>query len=226
MKQLKTFSSQIKDVDQKGRVLVAANAIGNVDSDKDRSLSGSYNKTIKENFLRVKWFLNHNTSILLGVPLEAYEKSAYLQVLGQLNLEKQVSRDIYEDYKLYAQYGRTLEHSVGVEAKKSRMVEGIREIIEWKWWEYSTVTSFGANENTPLLDIKSAGQVYDEIQWNETRLKKGNYSDATFKKIDLYLTKLKQRSLKREPDLKQSTTYLHKPNVNKKAIVNFIDSLV
>ncbi len=55
MKQFKTFSTLIKDVDQKGRVLVAANAIGNVDSDNDRSMNGSFNKTIKENFNRVKW---------------------------------------------------------------------------------------------------------------------------------------------------------------------------
>lgn len=226
MKQFKTFASQIKDVDQKGRVLVAANAIGNIDADNDRSMTGSYNKTIRENFLRVKWFLNHNTSLLLGVPIEAYEKLSYLQVLGQLNMKKQLSIDIYEDYKLYAEYGRTLEHSVGVEAKKSRMVDNVREVTEWKWWEFSTVTSWGSNQNTPMLEIKSASQVYDEIQWNETRLNKGKFSDATFKKIDLYLTKLKQRSLKREPDLKHSTTYFDKPNVNKKAIDNFIDSLV
>lgn len=226
MKQLKNFATQIADVDQKGQVLVAANAIGNIDSDGDRSMPGSFNKTIAENFSRVKWFLNHNTAQLLGVPIQAGESSGYLKVLGKLNLQKQLSRDIYEDYKLYAEYKRTLEHSVGVEAKKSRMVDKVREVIEWKWWEFSTVTSWGANQDTPMLSIKSAGQMQDEIVWNETRLKKGNYSDATFKKIDLYLAKLKQRSLRREPDFIESTTYLNKPGVNKKALDNFIDSLV
>jgi HK97 family phage prohead protease len=221
MKQFKTFSTLIKDVDRKGRVLVAANAIGNVDSDNDRSMNGSFNKTIKENFSRVKWFLNHDTRMLLGVPIEAKERSAYLQVLGQLNMNKEISRDIYEDYKLYAEHGRTLEHSIGVEAKKFKMVDNVREIIEWMWWEYSTLTSWGANSDTPLLDIKSAPSVYDEIQWQEQRLKKGKYSDKKFKEIDLYLSKLK-RSLSREPDFK-STTYLNKPRA--KAIDNFIDSL-
>jgi hypothetical protein len=225
MKQFKTFGTQVKDVDKKGRVLVAANAIGNVDSDRDRSMSGSFNKTIKDNFPRLKWFLNHDTTKLLGVPIEAAERSAYLQILGQLNMNKQISIDIYEDYKLYAEYGRTLEHSIGVEAKKSKMVDNVREVYEWMLWEFSTVTGWGSNPDTPMLSIKSANEVYDEIQWNETRLKKGNYSDATFKKIDLYLTKLKQRSLTREPDLKQSTTYLGKPNVNRK-IDSFINSLV
>lgn len=224
MKQLKTFATIIKDVDQKGQVMVAANAIGNIDSDNDRSMPGSFNKTIKENFTRVKWFLNHNPWQLLGVPLEAKESSGYLKVLGQLNMNKQMSLDIYEDYKLYAQHGRTLEHSIGVEAKKSRMVDNVREVIEWKWWEYSTLTSWGANSDTPLLDIKSASDLYDEIQWNETRLKKGKYSDEKFKEIDLYLRQLKH-SLSTEPD-SRSTTYKHKPNVQIGAKIDrFISTL-
>jgi hypothetical protein len=36
MKQYKDYQSQVKDVDEKGRVLVAANAIGNIDADKDK----------------------------------------------------------------------------------------------------------------------------------------------------------------------------------------------
>jgi HK97 family phage prohead protease len=221
MKQFKTFGTQIKDVDQKGQILVAANAIGNVDSDNDRSMNGSFNKTIRENFKRVKWFLNHDTTKLLGVPIKAEERSAYLQILGQLNMNKQMSRDIYEDYKLYAEYGRTLEHSIGVEAKKSKMVDNIREVYEWMLWEYSTLTSFGANSDTPLLDMKSASDLYDEIVWEETRLKKGKYSDEKFKEIDLYLSKL--RSLNAEPVY--TTTYKNKPNVKIKAIDRFINSL-
>lgn len=221
MKQFKTFGTQIKDVDQKGRILVAANAIGNVDADNDRSMNGSFNKTIKENFKRVKWFLNHNTTQLLGVPIEASERSAYLQVLGQLNMNKQISRDAYEDYKLYAEYGRTLEHSIGVEAKKSKMVDNIREVYEWMWWEFSTLYSWGANADTPMLALKSASELYEEINWEETRLKKGKYSDEKFKEIDLYLSRL--RSLNAEPSY--TDTYKNKPNVKIKAIDRFINSL-
>jgi HK97 family phage prohead protease len=223
MKQLKTFFSHIKDVDQKGQVLVAANAIGNVDADQDMSMPGSFNKTIKENFKRVKWYLNHDTTFLVGVPVKAEERAAYLQVLGQINMKKEKSRDTYEDYKLYADHGRTLEHSIGVEAKKSKMVDNTRQVFEWAWWEFSTLTNWGANPDTPMLGIKSADDLYREIQWNETRLKKGKYSDEKFKQIDLYLSKLKN-SLKREPDFK-STTYLNKSNQKIKAIDNFINSL-
>lgn len=224
MKQLKTFFTQIKDVDQKGQILVAANAIGNVDSDSDMSMPGSFNKTIKENFKRVKWFLNHDTYILLGVPIEATERASYLQVLGQLNMQKQVSRDIYEDYKLYAEHKRTLEHSIGVSAKKFKMVDDVRQVSEWAWWEYSTLTSWGANQNTPMLGLKSAEDIYDEILWQEKKLAKGKYSDERFKKIDLYLQRLKKHSLSPEPD-SRSTTYPHKPNETIKAMDRFITSL-
>jgi HK97 family phage prohead protease len=220
MKQTKSFETQIKDVDEKGRVLVAANAIGNVDSDKDRSMDGSFNKTLSENFNRVKWFLNHDTGLLLGVPIEGKQVSAYLEILGQLNMKKQLSRDVYEDYKLYAEYGRSLEHSIGVEAKKEKKVGDIREVYEWKLWEYSTLTAWGANEDTPMLGIKGMKDYADQIDWLELKLKKGNFSDEKFKEIELHLLKL--RSLCAEPD---NSTYKHKPIEYNEILDNFINSL-
>lgn len=224
MKNLKTYASIIKDVDSKGQVVVAANAIGNVDSDEDMSLPGSFNKTIRENFKRVKWFLNHDTSFLVGVPIEAKELANYLQVVGQINMKKEKSRDTYEDYKLYAAHGRTLEHSIGVEATKFKNVNNVRQVMEWKWWEFSTLTNWGANSDTPLLGIKSADALYDEMVWQERRMKEGKYSDEKFKEIDLYLSKLK-RSLKSKPD-SRSTTYPIRLNVQGKTIDRFIETLV
>ncbi len=221
MKQYKNFESRIKDVDSKGRVLVAANAIGNLDADGDISMPGSFQKTLKENFSRLKWFLNHNTDFLIGVPIEGKEKMPYLELLGQINMKKQLGKDVYEDYKLYAEYGKTLEHSIGVEATKKEEKNGARRVYEWKLWEFSTLYSWGANENTPMLAIKSE-KLVDNIEMAELALKKGKYSDKKFKEIDLYLSKLK-RSLNREPDFKSSTTYLIKPRL--KAIDNFIESL-
>lgn len=187
----KDFQTKIEDVDEKGRVLVAANAIGNVDSDEDRSMPGSFNKTLKENFNRLKWFLNHKTDLLLGVPVEGREEGTYLKMLGQLNMKKQLSLDTYEDYKLYAEYGRSLEHSIGVEAIKKENKDGVREVYEWKLWEYSTLTAWGANDQTPMLGIKSQKDVNDLIEWFTIRLKKGNYTDEKFSQIDQQLLQLK-----------------------------------
>lgn len=191
MKQYKDFQTRIEDVDDKGRVLVAANAIGNVDSDEDRSMPGSFGKTLKENFNRLKWFLNHDTGLLLGVPVEGKEDGTYLKMLGQLNMKKQLSIDTYEDYKLYAEYGRSLEHSIGVQAVKKEVRDNVREVYEWKLWEYSTLTAWGANWDTPMLGIKSDKEVTEMIDWFTLRLKKGNYTDEKFSQIEHQLLQLK-----------------------------------
>ena len=196
MKQYKDFNSQIKDLDEKGRVLVAANAIGNVDSDNDISKEGSFDKTLREGFKRVKWLLNHG-DILLGVPIDGKQNGKYLEMLGQLNMKKQISRDIYEDYKLYAEHGKTLEHSIGVNAIKWSMKEDVREVTEWKLWEYSTLTRWGANEDTPMLGIKEAKSNEDALQLLDLMLRKGKYSDERFNLIENKIKELK--SLMQEP---------------------------
>ena len=114
------YKTKANDLDEaKGIVTVAVNGIGIVDSQNDISMPGSFNKTLKENIARMKWFLNHDTTQLLGVPLEGEERDGNLVMVGQLNLAKQIGRDTLEDYKLYAAAGRTLEHSIGVQAINS-----------------------------------------------------------------------------------------------------------
>jgi len=187
----KSFKSHIKDLDQKGRVVVAANAFGNIDSQGDISSYGSFSKTLKENFERVRWLLNHNTNILLGVPIEGTETQNHLQIVGQLNLEKEISRDVYADYKLYAEYGKSLEHSIGVDPIKYDIQGKVRKVSEWKLWEFSTLTAWGANPQTPMLDIKS------DVEWMNIQLTKGDYTDEKFKEIERQFNILK--SLITEP---------------------------
>lgn len=212
MRQYKDLSTNVKDVDQKGRILVAANALGNVDSDNDISMEGSFQKTLKDNFARLKWFLNHDKTLLVGVPIEGKEKYPYLEMLGQVNLNKQLGRDVYEDYKLYAEYGKSLEHSIGVEAVKKSEKDGIRRVHEWKLWEYSTLTAWGANESTPMLGMKSLDDAATMIDWLELKLRKGNFSDEKFVSIEKQLSLL--RSLCAEPGLDlDGTTQKTKPDV-------------
>lgn len=203
----KDFETKIEDVDDKGQVLVAANAIGNVDSDKDISMPGSFTKTLKENFNRLRWLLNHDRNILLGVPVKGWEEMPYLKVLGQLNMKKEIARDTYEDYKLYAAHGRSLEHSIGVDAIKKEQDKDVRRVQEWKLWEYSTLYTWGANDQTPMLGIKSLSDIPDAIDWLEIKMRKGNYTDDRFKEIEKHLFIL--RSLSTEPD---ASTLLVKPD--------------
>lgn len=188
----KSLTSDITDLDDKGRIVVAANAFGNIDSDRDISMPGSFDITIKNNFARLRWFLNHDRGQLLGVPLEATPTKEYLKVSGQINLDKQIGRDTYADYKLFADHGKSLEHSIGVDAIKyfEDRENNVRKVTEWKWWEYSTLTGWGANENTPLISIKSAGPAM-ALDLFELRLEKGNYSDETFIAIEGSIKRLK-----------------------------------
>lgn len=115
MEQLRdiTCKTRTNDVDEKGIVTVAVNGIGIQDADGDISAKGSFNKTLKENFSRVKWLYNHDKGLLLGCPIEGKEIDGNLVMTGAINLKKQIGRDVLEDYKLYAEYGKTLEHSIG-----------------------------------------------------------------------------------------------------------------
>lgn len=179
------YRTKTADVDEKGIVTVAVNGIGIEDSQKDISMPGSFVETITHDIDRMRWFLNHDTTQLLGVPLYGEEKSDNLIVTGQLNLAKQIGRDILTDYKLYAEAGRTLEHSIGVKAIR-RDKEDRRKVLQWKMYEYSTLTSWGANPNTYLVGIKSATaeQVRDAIDFLKLALKQKGYSDERFMNIE------------------------------------------
>ena len=86
-------------------------------------------------------------------------------------------------HDLFAEHGKTLEHSIGVQAIKYDIdqEQGIRKVHEWKLWEFSTLTSWGANENTPLLGIKSI----DDLQKVLEKMSNNNrYSDKRKQKVD------------------------------------------
>lgn len=179
------YQTKTADVDEKGIVTVAVNGIGIEDSQKDISMPGSFVETITHDMNRMRWFLNHDTTLLLGVPLYGEEKADNLVVTGQLNLAKQIGRDILADYKLYAEAGRTLEHSIGVKAIR-RDKEDRRKVLQWKMYEYSTLTSWGANPNTYLVGIKSAtpAQVRDAIDFLKLAIKQKGYSDERLMNIE------------------------------------------
>jgi len=185
------YKTKANDLDEeKGIVTVAVNGIGVVDSQNDISMPGSFNKTLKENIGRMKWFLNHDTTQLLGVPLSGEEKDGNLVMVGQLNLSKQIGRDTLEDYKLYAAAGRTLEHSIGVQAIKRDSTDK-RKVLEWKMWEYSTLTSWGSNPQTFLVGIKSdsPSDVRANIEFIRRALQM-RYSDARLKEYEMRLDML------------------------------------
>ena len=186
------YKTKANDVDEeKGIVTVAVNGIGVKDSQDDISMPGSFNKTLKENIGRMRWFLNHRTDQLLGVPLEGKEEGGNLIMTGQLNLNKEIGRDTLADYKLFAENGRTLEHSIGVRAMK-RDESDPRKVLEWKMFEYSTLTHWGSNPQTFLVGIKSAtqDQVKEACEFIRKAFLQHGYTDERLKAYDMELNLL------------------------------------
>lgn len=181
----KNLEYQVKDLDEKkGIVTIYINSFDNEDSDSDISVKGSFKRTFKNNIDRIKHFLNHDIYKLVGVPLELYEDDWGPIAVSQLNMNKELGRDVFEDYRLYAENDKSLEHSIRVNAIK-RDSEDERKVLEWKLWEYSTLYGWGANSETPLIDIKG-------IEDLEMMIREGNYSDQKGKLIEQLYEQLKK----------------------------------
>lgn len=185
------YETKALDVTEKGIVTVAVNGIGIEDAQHDISMPGSFANTLNNDIRKMRWFLNHDTRILLGVPLSGEEKDGNLVMTGQMNLNKQVCRDVFEDYKLFHEAGRTLEHSIGVKAL-ARDEADRRKVKEWKMLEYSTLTGWGANPQTFLVGLKSAtpDQLRDAVELIRMAFKQRGYSDERLKSYDMELNLL------------------------------------
>jgi len=195
----KNLEQQVKDLDEKeGIVTIYINSFDNEDSDGDISMQGSFKRTFKNNIHRIKHLLNHDIYQLIGVPIELFEDDFGAIARSQLNMKKELGRDVFEDYRLYAEHGKSLEHSVRVQAVK-RDSDDERKVLEWKLWEYSTLYGWGANELTPLIDIKDCVPGYTGMQCTnesllgdlEMMLRKGNYTENRARQIEEKYNQLK-----------------------------------
>jgi len=188
---IKNLEYQVKDLDdKKGIVVVYVNAFNVEDTDGDISMPGSFKRTFKNNGNRIQHWLNHERDKLLGVPIKLGEDDFGAYAHSQLNMNKQLSRDVFEDYKLFAEHGKTLEHSVRVQPIKFEEDRAgdhyTRKVSEWRLvMEYSTVYGWGSNSETPLIDIKAFSDL-------EMMMRQGNYSDEKARLIEETYNKLKR----------------------------------
>lgn len=189
----KQFSYEIKDFDEKqGIVKAYANAYDFKDSDGDISAKGSFNKSVKENYKRIRVLKDHNPTIALGVPLELNTSDNYgLLTTTQFNLKKEVSRDMFTDIQLLKENGMNAELSIGYEVIKRD--EKNRSIItEYKLWEYSFLSSWGANELSTVQDIKGIKTHYGIMELI-TKAYDLPYSDTRLKQIENVLKSLDKK---------------------------------
>ena len=186
----KQTSYDLKDLDESKGVIVAyANAYDFKDSDGDISAKGSFDKTVKENFKRIRVLKDHNSTISLGVPLEIDTKDSYgLLTKSKFNLNKEVSRDMFSDIKLMHESGLNAELSIGYQIigrdQKNKSI-----INEYKLMEYSFLSSWAANELSTVQDIKGIKSHYGILELIEKSYDL-NYSDTRLKQIETLLKTL------------------------------------
>jgi len=166
----KSLEYKLQGADEKrGIVELYANAFSNIDSDGDVSLPGSFNRTIKNNFARVKHLFNHDRSKFIGLPLEMKSDDFGLRITSQLNMASEIAKNVFADYLFFEKMERSPEHSIGAkivdfDKDKNGMPvlteKGGFTIKEWQLLEYSTVP-FGANEKTPMIGLKSLADAMD-----------------------------------------------------------------
>lgn len=194
-------NTEIKDLDEKGVVVFYANTFGNTDSDGDVSQPGAFSKTIKDDNKRFKHLKWHDTRYMPGVIKEISEDAVGLLVKSQLILNTQLGRETYEEYKAVQEAGRQMEHSVRVNAIKYEQDNdtGIRKVSEWRLWEVSTLTAWGANDKAVTVSLKdlegaTREQIEQEIIFLKSLLNITSYKDIKLEQIEKqisFLTNLK-----------------------------------
>ena len=186
----KQLSYDLKELDEaKGVVTAYANAYDFKDSDGDISAQGSFDKTVKENFKRIRVLKDHNPTMMIGVPLNIDAKDSYgLLTTSQFNMNKPLGKDMFTDVKLMYENGLSAELSIGYQVvnrdKKNKSL-----ISEYKLMEYSFLSSWAANELSTVQDIKGIQKYYGIMDI----LVKGynlDYSDERLRQIETLLKTL------------------------------------
>lgn len=200
----KQLSVDVKDMDDtKGVVVAYANTYNFKDSDGDISAYGSFDKTVAENFKRIRVLKDHNPTMMVGVPLVIDTKDSFgLLTTTQFNLNKPLGKDLFTDIQLMHSSGLSAELSIGYKVMQ-RDVKNKNIITEYKLMEYSFLSSWGANELSTVQGIKSIKSTYGILELIEKSYNL-DYSDSRLRQIETIL-----KSLSNEPS--ETDTLNEKP---------------
>lgn len=193
--EFKQLSYELKDLDdKKGIVTAYANAYNFKDSDGDISAYGSFEKTVSENFKRIRVLKDHNPTMMVGVPLVIDTKDTYgLLTTSQFNMNKPWGKDMFTDVKLMHENGLNAELSIGYRVMQRDQKD--KSIIkEYKLMEYSFLSSWGANQLSTVQDIKSIKSHYGIMELIEKAYNL-DYSDERLRQIETLLKALSNEPL-------------------------------
>jgi HK97 family phage prohead protease len=215
----KQLSYDLKELDEsKGVVIAYANAYDFKDSDGDISARGSFDKTVKENFKRIRVLKDHNPTQMIGVPLSIDTKDNYgLLTTTQFNMNKPLGKDMFTDVKLMHENGLNAELSIGYQVLQ-RDQKNKSVITEYKLMEYSFLSSWAANELSTVQGIKNIKSHYGILELIEKSYDL-DYSDERLQQIETILKALSNK----EP--LPSNTPTDKPLITeyKQILTNFIN---
>ena len=161
-KHIKSNSLELKDFsDKEGIVSFYFADFDSKDSDNDIIRAGAYKKTIEENKARIKHFKNHDATQVVGVLKEIGEDHKGAYAVSQI-AKTTLGRDTLIEYEA----GIITEHSHGFQIMQDEFdqTEGANIIKEVRLWEVSSLTHWGANQNTPVIGIKSAKDAVVQMQ--------------------------------------------------------------
>jgi HK97 family phage prohead protease len=216
----KQISYDLKELDEnKGVIIAYANAYDFKDSDGDISAKGSFDKTVNENYKRIRVLKDHNPTKMIGVPLNINTKDTYgLLTTTQFNMNKPLGKDMFTDVKLMHDNGLNAELSIGYQVI-NRDSKNKAIISEYKLMEYSFLSSWAANELSTVQDIKGIKSHYGIMELIEKSYNL-DYSDTRLKQIEEVLIALS----KKEPI--EPITPTDKPLITDSEIINkFLNTL-
>jgi HK97 family phage prohead protease len=216
----KQLSYDLKDLDEKKGVVTAyANVYNFKDSDGDVSAYGSFDKTVNENFKRIRVLKDHNPTMMIGVPLVIDTKDTYgLLTTSQFNLNKDLGKDMFTDIKLMHDSGLNAELSIGYKVMQ-RDTKDKSIIKEYKLMEYSFLSSWGANQLSTVQDIKSIKSHYGLMELIQKSYNL-DYSDERLRQIENLLKSLDNEPLDDTPNLEPIILEQQKSIIN-----NFIKKI-
>ena len=183
----KRMTQEVKDVDAKKGIVTGYFSAFNIkDSDGDIIVPGAFQKSLNEWFPkgRIKHLLNHDPRQPLGKLMQLKEDSYGLYYESQIG-----THNLGRDFIKMVESDLVKEHSIGFNVKGSRKGKDATELYDVVLYEGSSLTSWGANEYTPMLGMKSMSSKVDRIKKLEKFIK---HTDATDETIELLMLEIKQ----------------------------------
>ena len=189
---IKSANIGFKDIDLKQGIVTGYFAhFGSLDSDGDIVEQGAFKKSIQERgpYAKqlIKWLLDHDKTKVPGTLTELSEDNIGLYYVGKAG-----RHTLGRDFLLMAEDGIINQHSFGFRTIKEQYDEQARanRIKEVMLYEGSSIQFLGANENTPIVGVKSLEDALEYIEKLKKFVNTSNATDETLKALDIQLKSL------------------------------------